>query len=504
MVHFKFRTICLIGALLLALPILIRAQAQPLNPGETVSTSVAAGETAIFTFDAIIGSVWSVRVEGSEGFDPVIELRDRDGRSILTSDDYAPSLGKAALLEAITVPRTDVYTVAVTSFDGGAGEFMITLLPGFGERAYTDDFGVTEWIAVGSDAGIEQEGAALSLDVSGARVVGDALNEDAPQLADLYAQVGVEVENSSGWSVGINIRQQGDSFYRFAVNYQGLWRFTHVDDGEERVIRDWTPHPNIVAGTSQFVLGILARGNGFDFFYNSAFIGEAADDALTEPGYVGLTAATVANTISTTTAVFRDLIVTQPVAVEDVYIVPQQVITSNDPRAMVQSLQRNHVVGSLGDLALTVPESSVEFARPGINRVGIGRGVQFENFALAATVTLTPLDPTGEAGCGLIFRETSDTEYVLAFFNQIGEYGLSERSGDLFTPGLYGVRPDLGVGQHHLLIIADESTLYFYVDGYFVGSQPSTPVTGEIGIAVVNFEPNTTTCTYSNLWLWRY
>jgi hypothetical protein len=32
----------------------------------------------------------------------------------------------------------------------------------------------------------------------------------------------------------------------------------------------------------------------------------------------------------------------------------------------------------------------------------------------------------------------------------------------------------------------------------------NTAQEGEVGIAVVNFEPNTTSCHYTNLWLWNW
>ncbi len=71
-------------------------------------------------------------------------------------------------------------------------------------------------------------------------------------------------------------------------------------------------------------------------------------------------------------------------------------------------------------------------------------------------------------------------------------------------PGLEGIDASLGAGQHHLLLIATESEVYYYIDRQLVGSVENAPVDGEVGIAAVNFELNSTTCTYTNLWLWKW
>ena len=154
-------------------------------------------------------------------------------------------------------------------------------------------------------------------------------------------------------------------------------------------------------------------------------------------------------------------------------------------------------------MTLTLPESSVEYARPGINRVMLGRGTRFTNFALGTTVDLSGAAP-GPAGCGLVFRLQSDTDYTLAYLDQNGEYGLSKRTGDTFSPGIYGTNPAISAGTHLLLVVANDNTIYFYIDRQLVGSTDNPAQEGEVGIAVVNFEPNTTACHYTNLWLWNW
>ena len=59
-------------------------------------------------------------------------------------------------------------------------------------------------------------------------------------------------------------------------------------------------------------------------------------------------------------------------------------------------------------------------------------------------------------------------------------------------------------GTHLLLVVANDNTIYFYIDRQLVGSTDNTAQDGEVGIAVVNFEPNTTACHYTNFWLWNW
>jgi hypothetical protein len=53
-------------------------------------------------------------------------------------------------------------------------------------------------------------------------------------------------------------------------------------------------------------------------------------------------------------------------------------------------------------------------------------------------------------------------------------------------------------------VIADDNTIYYYVDRQLVGTVENALQDGEVGIAIVNFEPNSTTCEYTNFWLWEW
>ena len=490
--------------LLVILSIAVSVQAQDALPLiEPVSGSISPNATQQWTFNAQSGAVMSFALRAeTPDFDPMITLTDSSGREVVSSDDYNYPESLNPLLEAITMPRTDSYTLTVSGVNGSAGDYSLTLLQGNSVLAYTDDFSETTWQPQGEATTVSQNDEQLQMTVVGGRQMGVAFDDNAETYADFYAQVQVVVNNPAGWLVGIPFRRAGDDYYLLSINNSGNWRFSLVSAGTESVIRDWTPHPNIVPGATNFSLGVLAKDVGFDFFYNTGYIGSSSDSTLTAPGQIGLMLGTNASQGSESSAAFTNLVVTQPTLINGAGVIPEQVL-AGDGRAMVQALKRHHVVSADGEMMLTLGESSVEYARPGINRVMLGRGVRYTHFALGTTVQLNAAAP-GPAGCGLVFRFTSETDYTLAYLNQNGEYGVSLRHGDTFEPGLYGQNSAIRAGEHHLLVIADEETVYYYVDRKLVGSQPNTPENGEVGIAVVNFEPNSTACTFSNFWLWQW
>ena len=491
--------------LALVLSLAFPAQAQDalalLTP---TSGSVPPGGTNTWTFSAQNSAVLSFALEAeSDNFDTAITLTDSSGNEVVSSDDYNYPDSLNPLLEAITIPRTDTFTLTVSGVNGTSGDYMLTMLPGYSVSAYPDDFSQSNWQPLSDVLSAQETDEQLNLSITGARRVTPAFDNSAETFVNFYAQAQVvNVSNSSGWVVGMALRRQEQSYYLLTINSQGNWRFALLQDGNETVIRDWTPHPNIIPGATSFSLGVLAKGVGFDFFYNTGYIGSSSDDTLTGAGQIGLMLGTFSTQASTSSATFDNLTVTVPTLIDGAGVIPQE-ITGGDGSAIVQTLKRTHVVSANGEMTLTIPEASAQYARPGVNRVMLARGSHYTNFALGAVVDLSAA-ARGPAGCGVVFRFASETDYTLAYLNQDGEYGVSERDGDVFAPGLYGTNPSIDAGQHHILLIASGDTVYYYVDRKLVGIIDNMAQEGEIGIAVVNFELNSTTCSYSNFWLWQW
>jgi hypothetical protein len=495
-------TLCFVLLLSIAVPAQAQTSLSLLTP---VTGNVTPNGTNIWTFSAQNGAVLSFALQAhSKDLDASMTLTDSSGHEVISSDDYDYPNSLDPLLEAITMPRTDTYTLTVSGFNNTFGNYTLTMLPGYSTTAYSDDFSDSQWKTLDSTSTATQSNGQLQMSSQGTRQNnGLAFDDAAPSVGDFYAQANVvNVTDPGGWVVGMAVRRQSDSYYLLSINSQGLWRFTLVENGTEKVIRDWTPHPNVVPGANTFTIGVLAKNVGFDFFYNTGYIGSASDSTLSDAGQIGLMAGPYSSTPSTNSASFDNLIVTAPTQVSGADVIPQQV-QAGDGNQTVLTLRRNHIVSASGQMSFTLPDSSVQYARPGINRVMLGRGTRYTNFALGTTVDLSAAGP-GPAGCGLVFRYQSDTDYTLAYLDQNGEYGVSKRTGDTFSSGIFGTNQAISAGTHLLLVVANDNTIYFYIDRQLVGSTDNTAQDGEVGIAVVNFEPNTTSCHYTNFWLWNW
>ena len=496
-------TLCIVLLLSIAVP----AQAQAsLSLLTSVTGNLTPNGKDIWTFNAQNGAVLSFALQAqSKDFDPALTLTDSSGHEFISSDDYNYPASLDPLLEAITMPRTDTFTLTVSGNNGSGGGYTLTMLPGYSVSAYSDDFSTRQWKTLDSTSTARQADGQLQMSGQGTRQNnGLAFDNSAKTFSDFYAQATVvNVVDPGGWVVGMAVRRQSNSYYLLSINSQGLWRFTLIQNGTESVIRDWTQHPNVVPGANNFTIAVLAKGVGFDFFYNSGYIGSASDKTLTGAGQIGLMAGPYSAAPSQNSATFDNLVVTTPTQVNGADVIPQEV-TAGDANQSVLALRRNHVISASGQMSLTLADSSVQYARPGINRVMFGRGAHYTNFAMGTTVDLQPAAPSSPAGCGLVFRYQSDTDYTLAYLDQNGEYGVSKRTGDTFSPGIYGTNSAISAGTHLLLLVANDNTIYFYIDRQLVGSTDNTAQDGEVGIAVVNFEPNTTSCHYTNFWLWNW
>jgi hypothetical protein len=496
-------------ALGLALSILLsggrdRAAAQgDLIPEEPVSGTIEPGQAADFTFNGTAGEVISLLAAAQDAaLDPVLTLLDSGGRPLLSSDDYAYPASRDALLEAVTLPRTGVYTARVEGFAASAGPFTLTLRRGFAGAGFTDGFASSRGWSAEDGASLRSASGTLIVSFTG-QGYASAFNDDAPAFAEFYARVEVVDVRASepGWIAGLTARARGGVQYTLLIRGDGTWRVVeHSSDGE-RVLRDWISHPAIVAGQTRFSIGMLLRNRGLHLFYNDTLLGLIPALDLTGEAQIGLVAGIQRALPQEAVITYDNLTITTPLRIEEAPVLPQVLIVG-DSQTLIYALTRRHLVPATGQVALTVPESSVQFARSGVSRLLLGGGVEYRNFVIGATVDLTQ-NTVGLSGCGLVLRSQSDDDYALAFFDSQGGYGLSVQAQGEFQPGLFsqGLPPER---THHLLVIAAGTTLYFYIDGRAAGSLITPDVPGQVGGAVVNYDAVDTLCQFRNLWVYQW
>ncbi len=486
--------------LLAALP----AQAQQNLTLFTPETGhIDSGGAERWTFSAVEGSVLSFLVQGAGEFDPQLSISNSAGAVVIANDDYQYPASRDALLEAITMPRTDTYTATITGAGSASGDYTLTMLAGYGQISLSENFnGATNWSsAVGPvETAVEDGSLRLTLDQAGE--TGTATNASASIPAVYFAQVSVSVEpGHDNWVVGMTARQTSSRYYLLAINEQGQWRFLVRDGGVERVIRDWTPHPAIIPGSKTFTLAMLVNGTSFDFFVNGGLIGRLSDPTIPDGGTLGLAVQTSASRPQAG-ARFDNLTITTPLLVDGAPVLPTQLIVGA-PATMALELQRRNVIPAGGDMALTIAESFAESARPGVDRFMLGRGSSFTQLALGTAFTWEA-GAAGMTGCGLVLQQTDNTHYLLAYADRMGGFGLSRREDETFQPGVFGEKPVSNKTSYHLLVVVLSDQTLYYVDGALAGSLDTPAITGAVGNAVVNFEPINTSCRFADTWVWRW
>ncbi len=471
-----------------------------LVPFEPVEGSLD-GDSASYSFTGRTGEPLSFRVEATSGdLDPMLTIRGTNGQVVIGNDDYDYPNSPDALLQAFSIPDFGTYTAVVSAFGETAGDYRLTLLPGYALEWESEDATLTPGWAVG-DTALEASDDGVTFGPTDSAVA-VALHDGTTPPANFFAQATVQDVGGSDWSVGLAARAQSDqAYYLFLVNSSGEWRYSVQTPDGEQVIHDWTRHPSIRADLQSFTVGLLAAGSGFDLFFNGNILGRVSDSTYREAGQLGL-AVRRTRAGAAVTARFSDLRVTIPDGDDEGPLVTQPLLVGTG-NAMVIELQRRMLIPGTGQLVLNLPESFSQYTRPGVNLLGLASGLTFGDFAIGATVYADSV--TGAlGGCGLVLRMTEPTRYLLAYIDGLGGYGLSERDGEAFLPGLYGESDDWNASAgHHLLVVAVGPVLHLYVDGGYVGALETGLESGGLGNAVVNFESADTSCRFQNTWLWR-
>lgn len=456
-----------------------------------------------WSFNALANEVVSIYVEAtSANLDPFIQIIDAEGREIIQNDDYDYPNNRDALLEAITLPRTGIYEVVVSGFDGSTGDYEITLTAGYADIITQDTFDDSTWQTTG-DVTAEVTDDALVMSSEGVQVGGMAQDISSANLDNFYAQVDVvEITGRNGWSAGLTLRTQSSAYYLLTISSRGTWQFFGVENDERNIIRDSTQHPAIVPGESTFTLGVLVNQAGFDVFYNGQIVGQIVDETITSAGRIGIYLETASAVGAEASASFDNVYVTAPTLVNNSPVFPEQIILGTTAQ-IAQELERRQVIPPGGGLRFDVPQSFLDSTRPGVVIQPLASGSTFTNFIMGTTVNIVQNARPDLAGCGMVFRNVDETSYMIAYMDTVGGYGVAPRVGDQFQPGLFNENAELFTSEtNDLLLIVLDSMLYYYINGQFVGTLNISAQEGGVGNAMLNYEAVSTTCQFSNTWLW--
>ncbi len=480
------------------------AQDSALQIGSVIEARLAAGATQRYSLRALELTLLSFRAEAlDESLDPRLELLDSSGRLISANDDYDYPASRDAAIQAFVLPATGVYTLAVSAFGESSGAYRLHVLPGYDRLALRDsDMESSNWEVVHSNAPVNlSESGRLAAGMRGVARSAALLGLRLPIERDSYFEVAFASVNSEVvWQVGLVFRYLSPTqYHRLLLSSRGYWRVDRVDGDAVTSLRNWTTHPAIRPGESDFRLGAHISGGRYDIVYNGQIVGAAWDDAPAVAGSLGLAIRTDESVGGSVSFFVREMLATLPTRVDGELIRPGRLL-ARGAYATAETLARQQLTPAGGEVKITLDESLVRRVRPGISRLGVASELQFAQFAFAATLRLEQRTE-GHGGCGLFFHYSGDEHYTLAYTTSAGEYGLSRRDARGFAPGVFGQRAPSDADRRHLLLIVQDDEIRFYLDEAYAGSLPNQPLIGSVGVAAVNYEEADVTCSFSDLWL---
>ncbi|XWX05298.1 PPC domain-containing protein [Aggregatilineales bacterium SYSU G02658] len=477
----------------------------PLTAGETITGRVAPNETLVYTFSAREGNVLSFIAQSDDGqLDPAIAILNASGAVVASNDDYDYPNRTDALIEAFTVPRTGEYQLELRAVNPEGGAFRLAMSIGYSSIILSDRFEVdTDAVPldVSSPLALFQRSGELVMGVQGIDQLGVAAHPRS-RSSTFYASVDVtSVSHRGGWIVGLAVRIQPDgSRYQVEFDERGLWRTLLFQGTERTIIRDWNTHPAIRAGSTRFNIGVLAAVGGFDVFYDGLFVGTVPTRALEGDGLLGFVVQSRSALDAAAQATFDNLLITVPVQVAKARVRPST-IQPGSATFVARQLHRSGLIPLGGEQVLDIAETTNTFSGAGVSEAPLARGLSVENFVYSAVVSITTARQ-GVGGCGLIARRDG-LNYLLAYTDTDGGYGLSRRAGDAFHDTSYARMPTRAP-QVWLMMIASGERVDLFVDGRYFASLNHPPMSGPIGTAGVNFDPQDTTCRLRSVWVWRW
>lgn len=488
-----------------------RAQVSLIVIGEPQAGTIEANASQTWEFIAKEGEMLSFEARAmDEALDPVltIEASNAEAMPLISNDDYDYPTTKNALIEGFIAPDTATYRVTVSGYGATAGAFELWMLPGYGDVVSRDPLNSLDaWDTVSTlpdtEADVIIADNQMILRQSGR--LQSTLVVGAGGGSPFYQSVDVaNVTGSSGWQVGLVFGYQDvANYYRVLLNDRGAWRVVHMEGGTERIVRDWGTHPAIFPARPNFRLSALVNGFGVDVFYDGQYVGTATDYQVIPDGVTGIAITAASVNEATASAQFTNFVITQPLQTQAGRVFPQQLIAEGG-LSTVRELERRNLIPTGGRMSVQINNGFVRNTIAGVSRFPITDQV-YGNFAIGATVTWQKPDDLIN-GCGLSLRDNLvEDRFALAYVDSENGYGLAWHEDGAFSDSIYNnILPTTTGDSYDMLVIATGDEIHYYLDGQYVGTLTESQAVGQIGEVVVNFDTLTTTCNFSNIWVWEW
>jgi hypothetical protein len=465
-----------------------------------------------WTFEGSQGQRLSVRMQATSGdLDPYVELLDSAG-NILTSGSNG-SL-RNATIDAMIIPENGVYTLRATRVPNNpatVGGYTLTLLPGFSfmilNDALTADSPLRTWRNPNSAASITNGKLRLQLTADSAYTWTTA--DKLGMFKDVYIQADFQSEQTGGyWESGLVLRgvkkDNALDFYVFFVNSDGKWKFALGQPGSLITIQDWQALPTSL--TDSTTIGALLVGNKITLFYDNQPLTELTDDALAEPGLVGVAIGTGKAPNNSSSILFDNVVVTLPadkLAGIPIQIPAKLVEWQRTPDAIIEELQKERLIPSAGKPGFAERVAYATRTSAGITYQPLAQSLSFTDVIYSADIAW---DSTNEnIACALELRATDDKNFTIFYFDRKGGYGVRQEAGaDGVVASLYNVSGAIlkeNQATNRVILIALGNTLLAYINGELVAQVNVKQTSGAAYVVAYNYERVASLCQFNNIWL---
>lgn len=482
-------------------------QAQDLSLNISLADTLADGERDLYSFIAREGQLLSFVARADDTLDTMLQIEDLNSNTLLSADDYNYPDTRDAIIEGFVAPYSGSYTLIVESYAGTSGNYSVTMLSGYSTLVMTNEFNNdSEWEAIGTDSSeqpvLNVVNGTANLSQTGIDKIGLMLGTaPSSDIYFLHATIS-SIRDTSGWRTGFVFGYQDEQNYsRFVVNYRGAWRLVSVQNGEELVLRDWNLHPAIIPASTSFTLSVLVNGTYFDIFYDEQYIGSGNNPNF-QQGQIGFAVETIDALGSEVTVRFDNLSITSPTYVDNTPIFPENII-ANGTNTGIRELEQRLIIPIGGEMAFTLSDNFSQSSREGVNRFPIGNERTATNFAMGARVSWAT-SGTDLNACGFTIRDDEAEEYVLAYIDSDGGYGISEYSATDFIQNNFNLLTENTTSSYDLILIVRDEYIHYFINGQHVMSTIIAIRDASIAEAVVNFGAVNTSCQFNNLWVWQW
>ena len=483
----------------------VSIDAQEILSYDTPQTvSIGSDEQARLRFSAFPGTVISLSAMAQDDLvDPRLELINPDGTRLFQVDDISDADLNAAV-EGITLNQTGLYTINVSAYGETSGDVTVLLTGGFLQDVSNRiDLAGSEAESIVTDGSgnstLIDDVLVLQADGMLQGVVASTIADVSEDGSLVEADINV-VQARNGWRAGFALPGQPGA--AFVVNEQGQWGVLGTGDGNVTELRAWTRHPAIRVGERQFRLGMLIQPGRIELLVNRQSVGAYDISLIKDSASIAAFAGTPQQISSFAQVEFAGWHYSTRLEVDGASL-PVVAVTANTADSIIAELQRNRLLPVIsGTFVANITNSNMRESVYGMARRVI-RDQQLDNYVLYASYNWQA-SASLTTGCGVSVVDAVDNnQYVFAYTDNLGGYGISQRQDDIFGPSEYYEDATATAMPHSLLLIVEGNTIRWFANNAYVSTFETSLPAGGSGQVIVNYDQALLNCFFNQYWVWQ-